>query len=175
MWMRNSEVSTQGKMIKITVFLKDNLRFIKTPQSYYFRFRKNEKYLYFFNYSWHSILYYFPMYRAVVRPLCNLRSDLPDSSSAHLTPYIVITILLTIFPVLYCKSLWLSCNCQLVPLSPFLFFTYTPNALYCGSHQNVLCIYEFVSVCSFILLFRFHIEVKSYGICLSLSDLFHWA
>lgn len=41
------------------------------------------------------------MYNIVIRHLYTLQSDLPDNSSTHLTPYIVITISLTIFPALY--------------------------------------------------------------------------
>ena len=44
----------------------------------------------------------------------------------HLAPYIVITILLTIFFMLYFTSLWLFCNYQFVLLNPFIFFTPTP-------------------------------------------------
>ena len=42
-----------------------------------------------------------------------------------------------------------------------------------GNHQCVLCMYESISIwlCLFVLIFRFHIEVKSYSICLSLSDI----
>ena len=49
-----------------------------------------------FNYSWHSILYFFQVYSIVVGHLYNLGSDLPDKSSSPLTPYIIITILLNI-------------------------------------------------------------------------------
>ena len=44
---------------------------------------------------------------------------LPDISSPHLAPYIMIAILLTIFPVLHLTSPWLYCNCQFVFLNLF--------------------------------------------------------
>ena len=40
----------------------------------------------------------------------NLRSDHLNKSCAHLTPHMVITILLTVFPVLYFTSPGLLCN-----------------------------------------------------------------
>lgn len=38
-----------------------------------------------------------------------------------------------------------------------------------GQHSSVLCIYEFLILC-----FTFHVSERSYGIFLSLSDLFHF-
>ena len=60
-------------------------------------------------------------------------------------------------------------NC-LIP-SPF---SPTPSTtLPSNSYQSSICIYESVSIfCLFILFIRFHTQVKSCGICLSLSDLF---
>ena len=47
-----------------------------------------------------------------------------NNSGTHLAPYVVITLLLTTFPVLYFTSPWLFCNYQLVLLNPFIFFTH---------------------------------------------------
>ena len=52
-------------------------------------------------------------------------------------------------------------------LNPSPFSLIPRNALPSGNRQNVLCTYEFVAASFFvvILFFRFHIKVKSYGIC----------
>ena len=55
----------------------------------------------------------------VVRQSYTLQSVHPNISSTHLTPYIVITILLTIFPMLYLTSPCLFCNYQSVRLHSF--------------------------------------------------------
>lgn len=41
------------------------------------------------------------MNSTVVRHLENLQSDPPDKSSTHLTPYVAVTVLLTLFPMPY--------------------------------------------------------------------------
>ena len=130
------------------------------------------------------------MYSIVVRQLYSLQSDSPNNSSTHLAlciPYHyhwyhdiindIITISLTTFLILYFTSSWLFCNCQFVYLNPFTFFTQCPN-LPPLWQPSVCSLYPWVCfrfVCSFILFFRFHIEVKSHGICVSLSDLLHLA
>ena len=53
-------------------------------------------------------------------------SGYPDKSYTYLTPYVVIKILLSIFPMLYFISPWLFCNYQFV-LSLFTFFIHPPN------------------------------------------------
>ena len=82
-----------------------------------------------------------------------------DKSSAHLAPYTVITILLSIFSILHFTSPWLFCNYQFVLLDPFTFFTIPPNPFPSGNCQNVLCILESVSVllvhCHFVLFLKF--------------------
>ena len=45
--------------------------------------------------------YWFQMYNMVINHSYNSQSDHPNISSAHLTPYIVIEISLTIFLMLY--------------------------------------------------------------------------
>ena len=103
------------------------------------------------------------MYNTVIRHVYNLRSDHPDKSSTPPTPHIVITVLLAVFSsytlhphdYLVTTSLYLS-----IP-SPFL---PSPMPLPTGNHRILLCF-----ACLLILFFRFHIEVKSCGICLSLS------
>ena len=52
----------------------------------------------------------------MVRQSYNLQRVPPDISSTHLTPYIVITVSLTIFPIVYFTSPWWFCNYQSVLL-----------------------------------------------------------
>ena len=65
------------------------------------------------------ILCMFQVSSIVVRQSYTLQSVHPNISSTHLTPYIVITILLTIFPMLYLTSPCLFCNYQSVRLHSF--------------------------------------------------------
>ena len=57
----------------------------------------------------------------------DLLSDHPDKSSTHLTPYVAIRVLLTIFPMLYLTFPWLFCNYQFVLLNSFTLFTHLPS------------------------------------------------
>ena len=75
-----------------------------------------------------------------------LQSNCPDISTTHWTPYIVIIILLTVFPMLYYTSLWLSCN-HLVLLNPFTFFHPYPQT---PSHLATVKIFS-VSMILFLL------------------------
>lgn len=45
----------------------------------------------------------------MVGHLHNLQSDLPEKSSTHMVPYVVITVLLAMFPVLY-KNFFFNTN-----------------------------------------------------------------
>ena len=65
----------------------------------------------------------------MVRDLHNLRSDPSNNSNTHLAPYIIITILLTLLPMLYFIFLWLFCNYQFVLLNPFSFSPPPSNTL----------------------------------------------
>ena len=67
------------------------------------------------------------MYSIVVRQSYTLQSGPPVISSTHLAPYIVITILLTTFPMREFTSLWLFCDCHFGLLNPFPFFTQPLN------------------------------------------------
>ena len=61
---------------------------------------------------------------------------------------------------------------QFVPLIPFTFFALLqPTPFHSGNHQFVFCICGSISVqlYLFVLSFRFHIYIKIYGICLSLT------
>ena len=62
-----------------------------------------EKYIYFqLHFTFNIILYKFQVCSIVVRQPHALQNDAPDTSSTHLAPYIVITILLLYF--LRCTS-----------------------------------------------------------------------
>ena len=67
-------------------------------------------------------------YNIVMKHLCNLQSDHPEKLSTRKAPYIVIRILLTIFPMLYFTCPWLFCDYQFVLHNPFSFCTH-PHAL----------------------------------------------
>ena len=121
------------------------------------------------------------MYKVVIRYSYTLCTAHNGKSNNHLPPYNTVTILL-LFPILYFFPLYytshlrnLFYNWNSVPFNP-LFLFYTPPSS--GNHQFVVCIYESVSgffICLFAVFFGFHIGMKSYGICISLSDLFHLA
>ena len=114
------------------------------------------------------------MYNLVIRHLYNLWSAHPNKSSTHLTPYIVITILLTIFPMLYFNPHDHSVTTNLYfsipsPLSPI-----SPTPLPSGNCQNVLCIYD--SALVLLVWFQIpHISEIMLCIWLFLPDLFHSA
>ena len=80
-------------------------------------------------------------------------------------PLTVVTMLLTI-PMTYAFYNW-----QSVPETPFTHFTHPQTFLTPGNHHAVLHIHEFCFVS--VLFYRYHKWVTSYGICLSLSYLFH--
>lgn len=54
----------------------------------------------FFNWCIVDIQYYFQLYNLMIQHLCVLQNDHHDKSSYHLAPYMVITVLLTMFPML---------------------------------------------------------------------------
>ena len=78
--------------------------------------------------------------------LPNLESDHCDRSYTHLTPYMVITKLLTVFPVLFFTSHDCFVTMNLHFSTPSLFSPSSPTPLPPGNHQSVLCICESVSV-----------------------------
>ena len=67
--------------------------------------------------SFNIILYCLQVYNLVVRQLDNLPNDPTNNSSTHLAPYIVITILLTVFSMLHFTSLGLFRGLEGVTLS----------------------------------------------------------
>ena len=113
----------------------------------------------FYYWSWHTIFYSFQVCNLPIWQFCTLLSSHHAKYSPHLSPYNIITTLLTIFPMMYFSSLWLIyfITGSLWLLIPFNYFAYSPTPFSFGNHQFVLCIYKSVSdfVCS--LFFRFHI------------------
>ena len=120
-----------NKILKVNYLLSQN---IQLQSNYEKNIRKTQteghsmKYLmrtpfFFFSISFHSILFYVG-FRYIAQWLDNqILYKFPDTSSTHLAPYIIITILLTKFPVLYFTS-----PCQYGLLNPFTFFTWSPNS-----------------------------------------------
>ena len=76
---------------------------------------------------------------------CTSQSVPPDVSSTHLAPNIVITILLTRFPMLYFTFPWQFYNYQTV-FQLLQFSPCPPSCLPSGNPHSVLCIIESVSV-----------------------------
>ena len=93
------------------------------------------------------------MYSIGVKQSYTLQSVPPDISSTHLTPYIIITVLLNTFPVLYFTSSWLFCNYQFVLFDPFSFFTHLPDPppIRHPSKHSLYLWFCFCSACSFIV------------------------
>ena len=107
----------------------------------------------------------------MVRESYPLRSDPPNISSAHLAPYTVITVSLTIFPVLHLVPPWLFCNHQSVLLNPFTGFTQPPGAPPLGNYQSVLSVCGSVSILFVSLFCASHSTCISEMLwCLSFSD-----
>ena len=52
----------------------------------------------------------------------------------------------TLIPMLYFTSPWLLCDYQFVVLNPFTSLIHSPTPFPSDNHQNVLCIYDCVSV-----------------------------
>ena len=77
-----------------------------------------------------------------------LREWFPSKSSTYLAAY-TITILLTLFPVLYFTSLWLFCNCHFVLLN---LFTFSANS---QPHSHLATISLFSASISFCLIYCF--------------------
>ena len=87
------------------------------------------------------------MYNIVIKHLYNLRSDHLNISRAHLTPYIVIclwlcTLCCTLRPCDYFVTI------DLYFLIPSLFSPIASSPISSANHQNVLCVYEFVTILS---------------------------
>lgn len=96
----------------------------------------------------------------VIRQSHSLQSVPPNISCTHLAPYVVMTALLTAFPMLSITCPWLFCNYPFVLLNPFTFSIHPLTPLSSGNSQSVLCIYESVYfVCSLILFLNSTCEI----------------
>ena len=80
-------------------------------------------------------------------PLWLLYPGHPPLPQAMPTPWVMhICSLATLFPMLYFTFPQLFCNYKFVLLNLLTLFTHALTPLQCGSHHNVLCIYDSVSV-----------------------------
>ena len=98
------------------------------------------------------------MYSSLAIQWYTLHSIPVDKSFNYLAPYIVITILFSIFTMLYFTSPWLLYNCQSVLLSPFSSFNHPPKHPLLLQHPVCLvCLWVSFSIaCSLMLFFRLH-------------------
>ena len=93
------------------------------------------------------------MYNIAIQHLCTLWNDHLNKFITPMIPYIVITLLLIIFPMLYFTFLWLFITADLCILIPSPFSLALPTLLPFGNHQFVLWWLSFFLLCSFIYLF----------------------
>lgn len=102
-----------------------------------------------FRYGWITVLYSSQVYNTVFRNLNTKWNDHHNKPSYCLSPGKVITILLTILCyILYtlCYMPWFTVLLEVYcPLVPFSCFAQSPTLSPAGSHQCVLCVYEFIS------------------------------
>ena len=102
----------------------------------------------------------------VIWCLHTLWNDHHGKFSNHLSPYKVITVLLTIFLMLcYIPVAYFFCGCRFVPLNPLHLFHSPPSP----SPLATTCIYESVFILFCLLVcFVFQIPwISEYGICFS--------
>ena len=118
-------------------------------------------------------------YIRVILYFCPFQNDHHDNSSYHLSPYKdmhnhwLYSPYRTVHPMTY-----LFCNWDFVSLNfPHLFHSSPlplPPATTCLFSKS-MTLFLFCYVCSIVLYFRFHVQMKSYSICFSLSDFFYLA
>ena len=104
------------------------------------------------------------------------QNDYHDKSNCPLSPYKVITLLLTVFSTLYTSYCMthVFCNQKFMSLHfPHLFLSCIPSPLAATYWFSISVIpFLFGYTCSFVSVFRVHLYVKSYRICLPLFDIF---
>ena len=90
-----------------------------------------------FNGSMVDMLYQFQVYNIVIWQLHTIQNAQHSKCSYDPSPYNIITILLTVFPMLYFSSLWLNLfyYWKFVPLNPFYILHPSPTCLPPGNHQ----------------------------------------
>lgn len=119
-------------------------------------------------YSWHTRLHWFHVYDIVIWQVSTWCYAHHKCSLPSVTINTII-ISLIIFRVLYLSSLWPDHSITGSLYLPHLFthFTCTHSHLF-GNYQFVLCIMS-LFLLLFVSSFRFHMKVKSSGICLALT------
>ena len=99
------------------------------------------------------------------------QNDHHDKSNCPLSPYKVLTLLLTVFSTLYTSypMTHVFCNLKFTSLCfPHLFLSCIPSSLavtYWFSESVIPFLFGYT--CSFVSVFRVHLYVKAYRICLS--------
>ena len=90
----------------------------------------------------------------------HLTPDIPWATPQHCpNPWVMhVCSLAPILPMLYFVSPWLYCDYQFILLNLLTFFTYHPDHLLSGNHQNLFFIYDSIYVCS-IVYFVFYIQL----------------
>lgn len=113
------------------------------------------------------------MYGVMIRQSCIFGIVHHGIIVHHMSPQKVIIISLIIFPVLYfsCGDVFIL-DCNFSPSNSLHLFCPSPNPSFWAT-SFVLYIFYSVSVLFVDLFFRFHFLAKSYGIFVSLSDIFH--
>ena len=117
-------------------------------------------------YNWPTAPREFLLHNIVIQYFYTFETDRHEQSSHHLSLYKDITQLLTPFPTLHTSP-----RASFILRSPLLPLS-SVSCLYTDQNLFVPCL----KLCFYFAVFiRFTYTVKSYGICLSLSDLFFWA
>lgn len=131
-----------------------------------------------------ELRYLFQVPNIAIRYLYTLQSDHHSKSSYHLSLHKDIALVLTMFPVLYITSPWLVCFITESLHFSNLSFTYSAQSVPLIRQPPVRSrylrlfvlsgpLFVVVGFCLFVVFFRFHIQVWSYGVSLSRSDLSH--
>ena len=98
--------------------------------------------------------FYFIIYAITVGPYVSPLSSSTQPPTPSGNPHTVVQVhgsphicsLDTLFPMLYFTFTWLFCNYLFVFLHPLTSSPITPHPLTPGNHQNILCIYDSVSL-----------------------------
>ena len=110
----------------------------------------------FLQFTFNFILYWFQVYSLVVRQSYTLHSVSINISSAHPALHIIITILLTVFPMLYWHPHDYFVTTNLYCLTPSPLSPRAPTLSSLATTSQLSVSRSLFQLCSFLLLFRFH-------------------
>ena len=163
------------RLYLLYIFALVNFTFLIEKSVYSFTITITSNSFLLLKYSWCTILYYFQVYNIVVQHLNTLWNDHHNKSSSHLSPYKVITVLLTLYCIIQTCNLF--CNWNFVPLNPLHLFSLNSLPLILSPLANTSLFSVFMSLFlfflnSFSLFFKFQCKLN-HNIFLSPSDLFH--